>query len=217
MSHTELFRRLARALEIDDPAVYATDLELIDSLLDSPKLRAAGVTRHTLQADGFAPMPVEVPSPFATRFPTQSGRFEFASERAEADGHGRLPNYRPPHEDAADRYVLLAIASDWHINSVFAGTEKTRSRTAAPRLTMHPDDAAAEGLTDGDTVTVDNERGSVEFVVDVADTTRRGVLATTKGWWSQGLNRTVADRDSDMGRGAVFHDNRVRVRPTVTE
>ena len=44
-----------------------------------------------------------------------------------------------------------------------------------------------------------------------------GVVASTKGWWpgdAKGgatVNATVDERDSDMGGGAVYHDNRVRV------
>jgi hypothetical protein len=43
------------------------------------------------------------------------------------------------------------------------------------------------------------------------------VVASTKGRWPGGskqgatVNATVDERDSDMGGGAVFHDNRVRV------
>jgi len=43
------------------------------------------------------------------------------------------------------------------------------------------------------------------------------VVASTKGPWprdsKQGaaVNATVDERDSDMGGGAVYHDNRVRV------
>jgi hypothetical protein len=46
------------------------------------------------------------------------------------------------------------------------------------------------------------------------------VARTAKGWWSKltgnqpGVNATVAERDSDMGGGAVYHDNRVEVSAT---
>lgn len=51
----------------------------------------------------------------------------------------------------------------------------------------------------------------------MSDRVRPGVVASTKGRWpgdsKQGanINATVDERDSDMGGGAVFHDNRVRV------
>ena len=49
------------------------------------------------------------------------------------------------------------------------------------------------------------------------DVVQPGVAASTKGYWPKligeeaNLNLTVAERDSDMGGGAVFHDNRVEI------
>ena len=48
--------------------------------------------------------------------------------------------------------------------------------------------------------------------------TRQGVAHTPKGLWpkfngGKSINATVAERDADMGRGAVFHDNRVFISP----
>ena len=46
---------------------------------------------------------------------------------------------------------------------------------------------------------------------------KEGVIASTKGRWpsltAEGatVNATVDDRDADMGGGALYHDNRVRL------
>ena len=62
-----------------------------------------------------------------------------------------------------------------------------------------------------------NARGSFFAVADVSDRVRPGVVASTKGRWPGNskrgatVNATVDERDSDMGGGAVYHDNRVRV------
>ncbi len=230
LAHSEIFRRLARALELDEPALYASDEELGAALLDTPAYREAGITIESLDEQGWVRLPgTERPYlPFADRFPTPSGRFELTSNRAERDGHGLLPHYRPPSEAATadsstrsddvsgDRYDLIAAASDWHINSVFAGTDRTRSRTARPVVAVHPDDGARDGLVDGCEVVVGNDRGSFTATVVFDPAARPGVAATTKGWWGMGVNTTVAERDSDMGRGAIYHDNRVRVQALTT-
>jgi anaerobic selenocysteine-containing dehydrogenase len=214
LPHTELFRRLAVAMGLDEPSLQASDVELIDALLDTPDFAAAGIDRRSLLETGWARLPGTGPyRPFADRFPTPSGRFEFVSQRAETDGHGLIPHYNPPTEAASEGfgYDLVAAAGDWHINSVFAGTARTRSRTGPPPLAVHPDDAKRDGLVDGDPVTVANERGSFQALLAVDDTVRPGTAVTTKGWWGMGVNNTVAERDADMGRGAVYHDNRVSV------
>ena len=64
---------------------------------------------------------------------------------------------------------------------------------------------------------VANGRGAFFAIADVSNRVRPGVVASTKGQWpgdsKQGtnINATVDERDSDMGGGAVFHDNRVRI------
>ncbi len=217
LPHTEIFRRIAAAMGLDAPELFVSDLEIAASLLDTDGYRSAGITLDRLRAEGWVRVPDADPyRPFADGFKTASGRFEFESSRAEHDGHGRLPNYRPPLETNADQlrpgeYHLVAPASEWHINSVFAGTDVTLGRTTAPPVSIHPDDAARDGLVDGQWVSIVNGRGRYAAKLKVDDRLRPGLAATTKGWWRQGMNRTVREQDSDMGRGAVYHDNVVRI------
>ena len=62
-----------------------------------------------------------------------------------------------------------------------------------------------------------NARGSFLAVAVVSDRVRPGVVASPKGRWPRDskegatVSATVDERDSDMGGGAVYHDNRVRV------
>jgi len=215
---TEMLRRLAKAMGLDDPSLFASDEELLDDLLDTPDLVQAGITADTLRQDGFARLPgTQAPYiPFADRFPTPSGRFEFASDRAHADGVGRVAGYAPAAETetpASDvgTYDLIAAAGDWHINSTFAGTAKTRSRTGVPEVLVHSGDAARDGFSAGDTVRVLNERGEFTATLRIDDDALRGTAISWKGAWDLDLNATIDERDADMGQGAVFHDNRVRI------
>ncbi|MGH1504852.1 MAG: molybdopterin-containing oxidoreductase family protein, partial [Acidimicrobiales bacterium] len=233
LPHTEILRRLARALGRTEPELFATDHELAAAALSGPVWRDAGIGLDDLRAVGFARIPGTEPfrplagadadEPGQLRFETASGRFEFASDRAERDGHGRLPHYVAPIEAATSSsrtvgvYDLVANGSDLHINSVFAGTDVTAKARAdlgwgdAVVLTIHPDDAARDGLSGGDAVRVENERGAFDAVVTVGPGTRPGVAAAPKGAWGRGINTTVVERDSDMGRGAVYHDNTVTI------
>ncbi len=215
LSHTEIWRRVAAAMGLTDPALFATDAELVDDLLSAPAFVQAGITRASLTDTGFARLPgTNDWSPFAERFWTPSGRFEFVSERAQLDGHGALPHYVAPAETSragSTGYSLIAAASEFHVNSMFAATTVTRAKTTGPRVVVHPDDAKRDGFGSGDRVRVHNSRGSFDADLSVSSSTRRGVAATTKGSWSLNINATVDERDSDMGRGAVFHDNKVAI------
>jgi anaerobic selenocysteine-containing dehydrogenase len=222
LSTTETFRRLARRMGLEEPSLYDSDEQLIRTLLGSGHPSLEGITYERLQAEGWVRLNYPMPFvPFADGFPTPSGKLEFRSERAAADGHDPLPGYTPPAEaaSAGGEYplALLAPASHWFLNSTFANHPGLRERAGGPRIELHPEDAAARSLATGDEARVFNARGEFVAAVVVSDRVRPGVIASTKGHWLKHVrgganaNATVAERDADMGRGAVFHDNRVQV------
>ncbi len=226
LPHTEIFRRLATRLGVREPSVHASDDDLARAVLDSADPALAGITLERLKRDGWARLQVPTPFvPFAHGFPTPSGRLEFVSARMVEAGLDPVPTYTPPYEaaqrdtDLARRYplALIAPASHYLLNSMFANVPDLERRQGAPTVVLHPDDAAARGLADGVEVRVHNDRGEFRARARVSDAVRPGVAAAAKGFWPKRVagaanaNATVAERDSDMGGGAVFHDNRVEV------
>ncbi len=214
LSHTEIYRRLATALAQHDPAfanpaLQASDEDYARALLDAEAFRSAGLTFEALRENGWMRLPE--PQPIRS--------FSFASDRAERDGLGRLPEWRGLKEtaDRAGGYELVANGSDWHINTVFSQTAKTLVRTGEPPVIISSGDADRDGLTPGQSVTVGNERGAftAQLIVDDA-VTRPGVASISKGWGTQLVNATVREEDSDTGNGAVFHDNVVWITSTAT-
>lgn len=203
LSTTETFRRLARQMGLTEPALYDSDEELARQLLK-------GHDVDRLRVDGFLKV---------TPGPVPKGRLQFVSTRAEQAGHDPLPAYIPP-ADPGDGLVLISAASHYFLNSTFGNNPELRRRSGDPAVTLHPADAAARGIADGVLVTVANDRGSFEAVAVLSESVRPGVAATTKGRWAKfsggaTVNATVAERDSDFGGGAVYHDNRVRVTPVL--
>ena len=134
---------------------------------------------------------------------------------------GYTPSYETAQRDTtlAREYPLALVtpADHYFLNSIFANVPRQQRRSGAPTLLIHPDDAAPRRIAAGDEVRVANARGSFLAVADVSDRIRPGVVASTKGRWPRDskegatVNATVDERDSDMGGGAVYHDNRVRV------
>ncbi len=211
---SETFRRLARRLGLTEPCLYDADEDIARQLLDSGHPSLAGITLDRLRHEGWARLSYPTPFlPFASGFPTPSGKLEFFSMRAAADGLDSLPGYTPPKEVAdkalARRYplALVATASHHFLNSTFANNRELRKREGPPRIVLHPHDAADRRVRDGELVRVFNDRGS---------------FGATKGHWPKldgggsNINATVDERDTDMGGGAVFHDNRVDIEPIGT-
>jgi anaerobic selenocysteine-containing dehydrogenase len=222
LSTTETFRRLADRLGLTEPSLYDTDEQLAEQLLSSGHPRLEGITLDRLRKDGFARLNVPRPFvPFADGFPTRSGKLEFTSKAAARE---LVPDYVPPQEvmdeDLAARYPLALISSASHtfLNTIFGNNPELRRRSGGPAVTLHPDDAAARGLTEGQEVRLVNDRGSYAVVLRISADIRQGVAATTKGHWAKlsggaNANVLVDERDADMGGGAVYHDTRVDVRP----
>jgi len=223
VSTTELCRRLARRLGLTEPALYDSDETMARQLLASGHPSLDGITFEALQARGSIRLSYPEPFvPFADGFPTASGRLEFVSERMAADRLDPVAGFTPPHEASADDgpfaaaypFALVSPADHYYLNSIFANLPRQQRRSGAATLQIHPEDAAPLGIAGGDAVRVSNARGAFEAVAALTDRVRRGVVASTKGRWpgdGANPNATVAERDADMGGGAVFHDNRVRV------
>jgi len=60
------------------------------------------------------------------------------------------------------------------------GLFRAKDRTNLAEI--HPDDAAAAGVEDGDTVRLTSSVGAIELVADVTDAVRRGVVCVPHGW-----------------------------------
>ena len=88
-------------------------------------------------------------------------------------------------------------------------------------LVIHPEDAAAQGIADGDVVQLGNVRGDIRLHAKISDGVKPGVLIA-EGIWpnsahldGDGINvLTGADPVAPYG-GAAFHDNRVWLRKSV--
>ncbi|GGS96343.1 molybdopterin oxidoreductase [Planobispora rosea] len=215
LSTTETFRRLAGHMGLTEPSLFDSDLELAEQLLSSGHPSLDGITVDRLRKEGWVRL--NVPQPFAPfadgGFPTPSGRM-------------RLPRgaaYVPPHTAVAAGgpypLTLVTPASHTFLNTTFGNNPELLRRSKGPRVLVNPADAAARGLADGQRVRVFNAGGAFEADVEISEKVRPGVVASAKGHWPKlnpdgaGVNAVVEERDADMGRGAVYHDNLVEVAP----
>jgi anaerobic selenocysteine-containing dehydrogenase len=121
-----------------------------------------------------------------------------------------LPRYVPPDE----RYPLVVVSPATHktITSMFAEFDPPD-----PVLSLHPDDAAARGLVDGQLIRVFDDRVSFELPCRVDPALRPGVCSMPKGLWRRhvagGLtvNAFAPGTVNDLAGGACFNDARVDV------
>lgn len=229
LPNTEIFRRIAAAMHLDDPCLKDDDLTLIRQALTSQHARMTGVTFEALLERGWVRLNVPRPYlPFANGgFPTPSGTCEFVSPRLASMGLDPVPTYIAPYESAesdpllASRFPLQLISSPAHqfLNTSFVNVPTLRRAAKEPECVMHPDDAGLRGVSDGQVVEIANDRGGFEARVRISDGIRAGVIWAPSIWWTKltddhrNPNDTTSQRLTDMGEGPVFYDNLVEVTP----
>jgi anaerobic selenocysteine-containing dehydrogenase len=134
-----------------------------------------------------------------------------------------LPDHWASIEQADDAHPFRMTTSPARgfLNSTFTETPTSQANEKRPTVLIHPDDAAGQGITDGDAVVLGNSRGQVRLHAKLFEGLRRGVLVAESIWPNAayadgcGINTlTGADSIAPFG-GAAFHDNKVWVRRAV--
>ncbi|HEY3687249.1 MAG TPA: molybdopterin-dependent oxidoreductase [Streptosporangiaceae bacterium] len=132
--------------------------------------------------------------PDAFPLDTPSGRIEVFSETIAGFGYDDCPghpSWLEPEEwlgaAAAARYPLHLIANQprARLHSQLDIGEHSRKSKIAGRepVRLHPDDAAARGLHDGDPVRIFNDRGSCLAGLETSTAVRPGVVQLSTGAW----------------------------------
>jgi anaerobic selenocysteine-containing dehydrogenase len=105
------------------------------------------------------------------------------------------------------------------MNDSYANDLQVRRALGAPRVTVHPEDARALGLVDGEPVRLSNETGEIVLRVSVSDVVAPGVALAHKGHWPKledaGVNVNALNPGvrSDMGQSTSVHGTLVQIAP----
>lgn len=156
---------------------------------------------------------------FADGLPTPSGRIELSSERARAAG---LPATARPEVAAPSgpgRFALMTPASFWRVNSGFIEHDRIAALEGEPGFLIHPDDAAALGIGEGERCALSTATGRVELPARLSSVPPRGVLVVYKCRGESrdpdGIEiiRLMPATMSDMGGCIAFQGIRVDLAP----
>jgi anaerobic dimethyl sulfoxide reductase subunit A len=172
-SEDEWLRELTKGSEIDDWEAF----------------RAAGVARLAPPADPVA-FAAEIRDPATHPFSTPSGKIEIYSTTLAGDpdpcGLGpipALPTWMPP--PAPDRRHPLHCVSPKSRARTHSthDNQEILSRVDTQDVWIHPTDAAARGITNGQRVRVFNTRGATELPARVTARIAPGVVSIKEGAW----------------------------------
>ncbi len=215
LPNQEIFRRLARAMDFQDPELQESDAVILATLMERSGL---GLSFASLAERGSIWVPEQPAVQFADGvFATPSGRIEIASAGAAADGHPRLPQAWSDPRPAVGNLRLLSPAHAWLMNTSFGNVHQIENRIGEATIALHPADAAERHLAEGDSALVYNSCGSLRLKVVTSGELPRGVALAHKGRWlstnAAGANVNVLNsgKKSDMGESTAVHSVEVSV------
>ena len=132
--------------------------------------------------------------PAANPLKTPSGKIEIFSEKIASFGYDDCPGHAVWMEPiewlgsrTAERYPLHMLsdqpADKLHSQLDHSPHAKATKVKGRQPVTMHPEDAAARGIADGDLLRVFNDRGACLASARLSDRIRRGVVRLSTGAW----------------------------------
>ena len=209
-SNADVFGALARRMGLLRDGEPDGELEMLLRVMDG----LPGDIGADLSAGRAATPPWDgAPVQFVDVFPrTPDAKVNLFPDDLEREAPLGLYRYQPDPATPQFPLALISPASERTVSSTLGELPRP-----AVRLEMHPADAAARGLTDGDDVRVFNACGEVRCSVRVGAWIRPGTVMLPKGLWRRTLaggttaNSLVPDSLTDLGGGACFNDARVQV------
>ena len=224
-SNHDVVSALAARLGAEHPGFGMTARELIDRTLQA----SGRGTLADLERDRWidCQQPFEQ-AHFLDGFGHPDRKFHFRADWSRVPGMPSgpltdMPEF-PDHwavteaADAAHPFRLTTSPARNFLNSSFTETPSSLGKEERPSVLIHPEDAAAKRIADGDVVTLTNARGSVRLHAKIFAGLRPGVLVAESIWPNdryldgRGINTlTGADAPAPVG-GAAVHDIKVALQ-----
>ena len=163
-SNLEVFQLLAEGMGFEDKIFQKTAKEMVNELIESDEFFLFDITeeQRELLKKGES---ITVPQPDVMDFGTPDKKIHLAD----------LPVGYTPVSD--QKYPLRMVNSHnpWSLNSNFAYREELMKSRGPLTMKMHPDDARARGIEDGDLCYAYNDYGKITVQIRIID----GILPGT--------------------------------------
>jgi anaerobic selenocysteine-containing dehydrogenase len=209
-SNADVFGELLDRLDVRDADDPSGELEeMLDVFSHMPGRIGDELREHGAAVPPHGGRPVQ----FVDVMPrTPDGKVDLHPDGLDRQSPAGLYVYQPDPGTREFPLALISPSSERSITSTLAELPRPEVR-----LLMHPDDATARGLAEGDTVRIFNQQGEVRCALQVGSWIRPGTVALPKGLWRRHTangytaNVLVPDTLTDLGGGACFNDARVEV------
>lgn len=169
-------------------------------------------------------------------FPTPSGKIEIFSQRLYEMNQPKeipaipkyVPSFEGPEDELTRKYPLQLIG--WHTKRRCHSVHDHNDWHAAvdkQEVWIHPKDAAARGIKEGDSVEVWNDRGRMKVPAHITHRIVEGVTAVSQGAWYRpnrkgmdtngSINILTTSRATPLAKGNPQHSNLVEIKLSAEE
>ncbi len=209
--NADVFGELLQRLDLAEPADPSGELEeMLHVIAHLPGSCGGELSEHGAAIPIAGGRPIQ----FVDVYPrTADRKVDLFPQHLDALSPAGLYGYQPDPATSEYPLALISPASERTISSTLSELPRPEVR-----LLMHPEDAAARGLSDGDEVRIFNALGEVRCGLQVGTWVRPGTVVLPKGLWRKHTangytaNALAPDSLTDLGGGACFNDARVDVR-----
>jgi anaerobic selenocysteine-containing dehydrogenase len=196
---------LGRRLSYDMPPAPENDGPEDDDALLAAQVTGARAAFADIRASRYAESGYDLPAPWVDDFIAQAGGWRLAPPQLTAQLAGLSPG-----EPGSLR--LIPRRQKRHVNSqlTYLGDQ--------PEVLLHPDDAAAAGLTDGAAVIVRSQAGELAATARADPSMRRGTVSVPHGHAGANVNRLTSHLQADPLTGmARYSGLPVSVHPAAPD
>ncbi|OGA29836.1 MAG: molybdopterin oxidoreductase [Betaproteobacteria bacterium RIFCSPLOWO2_02_FULL_65_24] len=154
-------------------------------------------------------------------FNTPSGKIELKCAMLEEYGFDPLPRYREPVEsplstpDLAREFPLVLNTGSrvlMFTHSKLRELPSLRKLMPFPVINLHPRDASAQGISQGDEVELESAHGRIRLRAHLSSDLLPGVVDVSHGWADANVNEVVPRHFDPITGFAAFKEGLCRVR-----
>lgn len=220
LPESELYYRLSRLLHLshdDNNMIPEPGNDNFEKWLETRIADYGKVTLEQLKRGPVLPPDFEEIAYENLIFSTPSGKIELISDVAAKEWNvPDLPTYEPLYYDKEENNMLHLITPNTvsRIHSQFGNLGSVKSVSEDPAWEISAYDAKRLLLSDGDVARISNNLGSLTGKIRINNRIKRGCIIFPNGVWNNeggGVNTLIKGKETDMGYGAAFHDNLVKV------
>jgi anaerobic selenocysteine-containing dehydrogenase len=216
-SNLEVAQSLAALMGLNDAVFRMQPKELMAALFEGSSGAVAGYSADRVMQSG----PIKIEQPDAQLFGTPSGKLEIYSQTLADSGVNPLPDWNVEVQEGEGKWPLRLLTAPGYFqpHTAFSGVPFLRRREGAPYCILHPQEAGARQLVEGQTVRLSNQRGKIRLVLKISDEVQPGVVLVPGQRPdidddAGTINMLCSDRFTDIGEGATYQSTWLEVEAT---